>query len=213
MFEHKEKEADYWGRFASNYDDNLERIFGKDLRLNLARMLENERGLGNAVEFGCGTGYFTRAIVKNAVHVTATDISGAMIEVAKARLKGLDNVSFSVENSESSSFTSETFDTALMANMLHTLDDPLKALKECYRVLKADGTLLILNYTDQGMGRVERTFMLFRFAINFGFPPKKNWPITEEKLRSSLEKTGFVVERLELIRGKINTYYVRAKKA
>lgn len=211
MLEHKEKEADYWGRFANSYDDRLERMFGKDLRPNLARILENERGLGYTVEFGCGTGYFTRAIAKNAVHVTATDISGSMIGVAKARLKGLDNVSFSIENSESSSFPSETFDTALMANMLHTLDDPLKALKECHRVLKSGGTLLIINYTDQGMSRFEKIIMSFRFTIKFGFLPRKNWPMTEEKLRSLLSAAGFDIERLSLITDKINTFYIRAK--
>ena len=135
-----------------------------------------------------------------------------MLEVAKAKLKGHGNVSFQVEDSEATSFPSETFDTALMANMLHTVDDPLKALRECNRVLKKGGTLLIINYTDQGMGRVERILMEFRFAINFHFPPKKNWPVTEEKLRSALEKSGFTIERMDLIKGKINAFYVRAKK-
>ena len=199
-------------QFATTYDDKLERMMGKDVRQNLFRMLERESGLGDAVEFGCGTGYFTRAIAENATHVTATDLSPDMLEVAKAKLKGLGNVSFQVEDSESTSFPSETFDTALMANMLHTVDDPLKALRECYRVLKKGGTLLIINYTDQGMGRVEKTMLGFRFAISFHFPPKKNWPVTEEKLRSALEKSGFTIERMELIKGKINAFYVRAKK-
>ena len=136
-----------------------------------------------------------------------------MIEVAKEKLKDLRNVSFQAEDSEATSFHPETFDTALMANMLHTVDDPLKALRECYRVLKKGGTLLVINYTDQGMGRVERTLLEFRFAIQFHFPPKKNWPMTEEKLRSSLKKAGFTIERLELIKGKLNAFYIHAKKA
>lgn len=212
MLERRKTEANYWDRFATTYDENIERIFGKDLRRNLVNLLENERGLGDAVELGCGTGYFTRVIARNATHVTATDLSRDMLEVAKARLGGFNNVSFQVENSEATSFQSESFDTALMANMLHTLDDPLKALMECHRVLKRGGTLLILNYTDQGMGRVERTFMRFRFAIKFGFPPRKNWPMTEEKLRLLLEKSGFTIERLDLIKGKINTFYIRSRK-
>jgi len=136
-----------------------------------------------------------------------------MIEASKVNLKDVRNVSFQVEDSEATSFSSETFDSALMANMLHTVDDPLKALRECYRVLKKGGTLLVINYTDQGMGRVERTLLGFRFAILFWFPPKKNWPLTEEKLRSSLERSGFAIDRLDLIKDRINTFYVRAKKA
>jgi ABC-2 type transport system ATP-binding protein len=203
--------SNYWDRFATTYDEKIERMMGTGVRQRLFDMLERELGLGDAVEFGCGTGYFTRAIAKNATHVTATDLSPSMLEVAKARLKGLGNVSFRVEDGEASSFPSGSFDTALMANMLHTVDDPVKALKECHRVLKRDGTLLIINYTDQGMGRVERALMGFRFAIKFRFPPKKNWPMTDEKLRSSLSAAGFMIERMELVRGKINAFYVRAK--
>ncbi len=43
--------------------------------------------------------------------------------------------------------------------MLHALDDPLKALRECSRVLKKGGTLLIINYTSEGMGKIERTLL------------------------------------------------------
>ncbi len=212
MLKQKEREADYWGKFSGTYDESIERIFGTGLRENLARVLEDEHGLGNAVEFGCGTGYFTRTIAKNAEHVMATDLSPKMIAVAKARLKGLPNVTFRVENSEKTSLPSDSFDTALMANMLHTLDDPLKALKECYRVLKKGGTLLIINYTGEGMGRVEKTLLFFRFALNFGLPPKGHWPITSEKLRPLLQAAGFRIEKMELIKGKINALYVRAKK-
>ena len=212
MLEQKDKEADYWGRFSGTYDEDIERIFGTGLRENLARILENEHVTGSVVEFGCGTGYFTRAIVKNAEHVTATDLSPRMIEAARARQKDLHNVTFKVEDSEKPSLPSGSFDTALMANMLHTLDDPLKALKECYRVLKKGGTLLVINYTGEGMGRVERTLLFFRFVLNFGLPPGGHWPITSDKLRSLLQEAGFRIERLELIEGKINALYARAKK-
>lgn len=213
MLGHKENAANYWDRFSHTYDKKLENAFGKDLRRNLARVLDGEHDLGNAVEFGCGTGYFTRVIAKNAKHVTATDISPNMLAVARSNLKDLGNISFQAENSEATSLPSETFDTALMANMLHTLDDPLKALKECYRVLKKGGTLLIINYTDEGMGRVERTLLLFRFALKFGFPPKKNWPMTGDKLRSQLGSAGFRIKKMDLIKGKINAFYIKAKKA
>jgi len=212
MLERKQEETNFWDRYAGTYDKSLESIFGKEFRRRLAHILENERGLGNVIEFGCGTGYFTTIIAKNAEQITATDLSPHMIETAKANLRGLRNVTFKVENSEAVSLPSETFDTALMANMLHTLDDPLKALKECHRVLKNGGRLFILNYTDEGMGRMERTFLMFRFALKFGFPPKKNWPITGEKLRSLLEEAGFKMGRLELIKDTMNSIFVEAKK-
>jgi ABC-2 type transport system ATP-binding protein len=212
MLEHKDQ-ADYWGRFSGTYDDALESMIGKEVRKNLARILSGEHDLGSVVEFGCGTGYFTRAIAENARHVTATDLSKRMIEAARSNLRGLDNVAFQVQDSESASMPSDEYDAALMANMLHTLDDPVKALKECYRVLKPGGTLLIINYTEEGMSRVERTLLFFRFALKFGFPPRKNWPLTSEKLRSFLAQAGFRIERIDLIKGRLNAFYIKAKKA
>ena len=211
MQEQKGK-GDYWGRFAGTYDDTIDRMMGKEVRLRLADVLAREHGLGEAVEFGCGTGYFTRVIARNAKHVTATDISPLMIDVARSKLKSYDNVTLLVQNSESTTLPADAYDTALMANMLHTLDDPVKALKECRRVLKPGGTLLIINYTEEGMSRVERTLLFFRFALRFGFPPRKNWPITSEKLRSFLDEAGFRIERMDLINGRLNALYVRAKK-
>jgi ABC-2 type transport system ATP-binding protein len=212
MLEHKDQ-ADYWGRFSGTYDDALESMIGKEVRKNLARILSGEHDLGSVVEFGCGTGYFTRAIAENARHVTATDLSKRMIEAARSNLRGLDNVAFQVQDSESASMPSDEYDAALMANMLHTLDDPVKALKECYRVLKPGGTLLIINYTEEGMSRVERTLLFFRFALKFGFPPRKNWPLTSEKLPSFLAQAGFRIERIDLIKGRLNAFYIKAKKA
>lgn len=213
MQEHSAVKADYWGMFSETYDEKVERLLGKDLRPAMARLLEQEPDPGNVLELGCGTGYFTRAIAKNAKHVTATDLSEDMLKAAKINLKDLGNVTFKVEKAEAISFPPETFDTVLAANVLHVLDDPLKSLTECQRVLKMGGTLLVLNYTDQKMGQAERIWMLFRFAILFGFPPKKWWPVKEESLRQQLKAAGFTIERLSLLQDKINAFYVKAKRA
>jgi ubiquinone/menaquinone biosynthesis C-methylase UbiE len=212
MQEHRVNKADYWGRFSATYDEKVERLIGKDLRPALACQLEQEPAPGNVLELGCGTGYFTRAMAKNATHVTATDVSRDMLAAANRNLKDLNNVTFQVENGEATSFPPDTFDTVLMANLLHMLDDPLKALKECRRLLKKGGTLLIINYTDQEMGRAERIWMLFRFALLFGIPPKKSWPVTGESLRQQLKAAGFVIDRMSLLRDRINAFYVKAKK-
>jgi|AGTN01.2.fsa_nt_gi Methylase involved in ubiquinone/menaquinone biosynthesis len=213
MQEQRESKTDYWGRFSWSYDEKVDRLIGKRLRPALARKLENEPSPGDVLEIGCGTGYFTQAVAKHAKHVTATDLSPAMVEAAKRNLTDFGNVSFRVENGEAISFLPETFDTVLLANVLHTFDDPRKALGECYRVLKPGGTLLVINYTDEGMRAVKRTWLLFRFAVMFGFPPKKGWPVKRERLRQLLAAAGFKIERLGLLENKINTIYCRASKS
>lgn len=212
MQEQRDSNANYWDRFSGSYDAKVERLIGRTLRPALARMLEQEPDPGNVLELGCGTGYFTRAIAKKARHVTATDLSEHMAEATKSNLRDLDNVTVRVEDSKAISFPPDTFDTVLMANMLHMLEDPLKALGECRRVLKKGGTLLLINYTDEGMGRFERIWLQFRFDILFGFPPKGSWPVTREQLRILLKAADFDIERMSLLQGKINTIYAKAKK-
>jgi ubiquinone/menaquinone biosynthesis C-methylase UbiE len=190
----------------------VERLLGKGLRPALARLLEQEPAPGIVLELGCGTGYFTRAMAKKAKHVLATDVSEDMLKAAKVNLKDPGNVSFKAVNAEEISFPPETFDTVLAANVLHMLEDPLETIKGCHRVLKKDGTLLIINYTDEKMGQAERIWMLFRFAILFGLPPKKSWPVGEESLRQQLKAASFIVERMSLLQDKINAFYVKARK-
>jgi len=212
MMEHDAKADNFWDRFSDTYDEKVETLFGKELRPKLARLLDREHDLGDAVEIGCGTGYFTAVLAKNARHVTATDISPNMLDAAKRRLHGVNNVTFQIENGEATSFSSDRFDMVLMANTLHAMDSPLKALQESYRILRKGGRVVIINYTDECMGNAEKIFLLFRFAIKFGFPPRRHWPVTSDRLSSLMIAAGFDVECIGLINGKINTLYARAKR-
>jgi len=53
--------------------------------------------LGRAVEFGCGTGFYTGTLASKADSLLATDISPEMLEIAKQRESGK-NVAFQVED-------------------------------------------------------------------------------------------------------------------
>ncbi len=43
--------------------------------------------VGSTIDFGCGTGYFTKAIAENAKHVISTDVSYDMLEIVRKQLK------------------------------------------------------------------------------------------------------------------------------
>jgi ABC-2 type transport system ATP-binding protein len=88
----KQEEERYWSRLAKSYDRDGEYVVGKRIIQLIEEELLGERSLGNVLECGCGTGYFTKAIAGNARHLIASDLSKEMLEVARARLRGFENV-------------------------------------------------------------------------------------------------------------------------
>jgi len=103
----------YWSKFASTYGNDQEYVVGRAILQLIIHRLSKEHNLGDVIEFGCGTGYFTQVIAKNAKHVLATDLSDEMLEKAKITLKEFRNVTIQKTNCEDTSFPSGRFDTVL----------------------------------------------------------------------------------------------------
>jgi len=92
------------------------------------------------LEIGCGTGVFTALLAQTEAHTTAIDISPELIERAKLTIPH-SNVSFEVQDAMATSFKDQSFDSVIGCSVLHHLD-ALVALKEFFRLLKPDGTLV-----------------------------------------------------------------------
>ena len=208
-----EKKEKYWSRYACTYDDYTDYVVGKNLRQAIVERLLEEHELGEIVEFGCGTGYYTKAIAGKARHVLATDLSDEMLEIAHINLKGLHNVTFQKVDCENSSFPAERFDTVVMANVIHTIENPLKALHESHRILKGRGLLLIIAYTDYGLTWFEQMELTFRYFMTFGEPPTyglKNY--SPEELYCLVADAGFMMEEVELLGDKPRAIYLKGRK-
>ncbi len=202
----------YWGQYAGSYDNGVEYVVGKTLRQAIAGRLLEERGLGEVIEFGCGTGYFTEVIARNAKHVFATDLSDKMLEVARIRLKDSGNITMQIDDCECSSFPSQRFDTAFMANVINTIEKPPKALDECHRVLIYGGLLIITSYTDYGTNWFEKMELAFRYHQKFGIPPYYYRTYSPDELVRLAENGGFKVEEIQLIGDKAKALYLKGKK-
>jgi len=123
------KQEKDWGEMADKFDETAGYVVGEAINEEISEKLSKERNLGNVIEFGCGTGYFTKVIAKNAKHVIATDISYGMLEMSKKKLKDYENVSFQKADCKATDFSNKEFDTILMVNLLHVIKEPSLALK------------------------------------------------------------------------------------
>lgn len=203
----------YWSSFARTYRDDQEYVVGKKILLLLLQQLSEEHNMGDVIEFGCGTGYFTEVIAKKAKHVIATDFSDDMLEIANMKLRMLQNVTIQRTDCEVTSFPSERFDTVFMANLLHILENPVKVLQESHQILRNGGVLLAIDFTGYGMSRFEKIKLGIRYLMKWGMPlPHSQNNLTPEGISYLLEKVDFSVEHIQVMGDRTKALYVRARK-
>ncbi|UCH14672.1 MAG: class I SAM-dependent methyltransferase [Bacteroidales bacterium] len=119
---------------------NWESPAGKERWKRRVKMLTDFILPGSKVlELGCGTGYFTREIVKTGAEIVAIDISPDLIDVAKDNIVA-SNLKYRVDNAYSMSFKDEEFDYVVGSSVLHHLKVN-SAIAEIYRVLKRGGKI------------------------------------------------------------------------
>lgn len=207
-------EERYWGRFASTYDRDGEFVVGKPILQAIQEALSNERSLGRAVEFGCGTGYFTKAVARNAAQVVATDLSPEMVNVARSQLGQFDNVTIQVADCAGTSFPGGSFDSVIMINLIHVMDDPSSCLREGHRILRGGGSLIVVDLTGYGMSFCQKMKLGFRYVRAWGLPPRGGRNnLSPDELVSLVKGTGFRVEQVQLLEDGSNAVYLKGVKA
>jgi len=91
--------ADFFTSIADHYDAQFHDESDEDRQDDLDDVAEQVADLmrGHTVlELGCGTGYWTDVLAETAKSVLATDISEAMLNVAREHGEGLENVEYRV---------------------------------------------------------------------------------------------------------------------
>jgi ubiquinone/menaquinone biosynthesis C-methylase UbiE len=104
------------------------------------RVLDIATGTGLAAEPAL-------AVVGPAGHVTAADVSPAMVEQARARLGKATNASVSVEDGQALSFADGCFDAVLCNLGLMFFPNPARGLSEFRRVLRPGGRAVVSVHT------------------------------------------------------------------
>ena len=210
------KKEEYWSKFANTYDEDVKYIGGEAIQQALIERLSRESELKELMEFGCGAGFYTKALAANASHVMATDISDEMLAVARIQLKDLQNVTIEKANCESTAFPDGKFDSIFMANLIHVIENPSIALKESYRILNDGGLLLVIDYTTYGMRWFEMMKMGIRVLKKWGKwgkqPAYSKGNLSPDELCSLVESAGFKVEEIQLIGDKCKAIFLKGRK-
>ncbi|HEX2342259.1 MAG TPA: metalloregulator ArsR/SmtB family transcription factor [Vicinamibacterales bacterium] len=133
----------FFATSAGQWDRMRDELFGPGLSAQaMGSLLDPDWILG---DLGCGTGQMTMALAPFVKRVIAVDGSGEMLQAAKRRLHGLENVELRKGDLESLPIDDESLDAAVVALVLHHVPDPARVLTEGARVLKTGGRILVVD--------------------------------------------------------------------
>jgi ubiquinone/menaquinone biosynthesis C-methylase UbiE len=136
--------ASFWDKAAPKYAKSA--ISDMDAyRATLARTISHLKPSDRVLEIGCGTASTALEIAPHVTHLTATDISPAMIEIAreKAWEASVRNITLATaEVGDAALAQGAPFDAVLALNLLHLVPDQEAALRQIHGVLKPGGLFI-----------------------------------------------------------------------
>lgn len=130
----------YWGKRAETFDklDWVKSRNYMDVLLEACKLQPEQRVL----DLGCGTGRVAQMLVPHVKKVVGIDIAPEMIDKAKETVPEAEFVV--ADARDLSLFDRNQFDCVVARMIFHHILDGLKdAVRECHRVLKPEGRLVI----------------------------------------------------------------------
>ncbi len=184
----------FWDRFAKLYSLVQEKNNSK-LYDEVGAFISKHLGkTHNVLEIACGTAQITKRCCGSVKFWEATDFSEKMIEYAGKECLA-ENVKFTVANAFDLPYDDNSFDIVVIANALHIIPEPQKALTEINRVMKKDGLLIAPTFVYDGADSAKRVIKI-TLMKSMGFKTFSKW--TSVQYREFVEKNGFIVTEQKL---------------
>lgn len=147
-FDEKSKEYDEWfetpiGRFVEAREVECALSL---IPINLGK---------NILDVGCGTGRFSIRMSLLGYQVTGIDLSEKMLAIAENKAKiARSDIKFLNMDIYQLKFPDNYFDGVVSMALFEFIQDPVKALEECFRVVKPGGYVMIGTITaDSSWGK------------------------------------------------------------
>ena len=182
----KSQEKLFFSRFAlSNYDVFAERGYNR-----LIDLFQNEMVCKNnlrILDLGCGSGAFTRHLLKLNGQIFGLDISYDLIRGAENK----DKIRFVLGDLENLPFANDAFDVVVFSGVLHHFPSLRKPVKEAYRILKKNGQCFAYDPNNRNP-----IMWIFRnkkspFYYSGGITPNERL-LTKEEIEAVFSSNGFL---------------------
>ena len=159
----------FWDKIACVYDI-FANIINRKTNIKLCNVVEGEiSSTDDVLECACGTGLLTKAISEKCNSLIATDYSIKMLRIAERKLKKYQNIKFECVDIMKLPYPNNSFDVVIAGNVIHLLNDPIKAIQELDRVCKLNGKIIIPTYMNKNnAGNVDNVSnSIDKLGVNF----------------------------------------------
>ena len=201
--------ASFWDRLAERYAAQPVKD-PKSYEITLDRVRAHLKPADRVLEIGCGTGTTALKLADAAAEITATDVSGKMIEIAqrKADAANVSNVSFEVAEVDAIEARAASLDAVLALSLIHLLEDRDRAIARVFELLKPGG-IFVSSTVCLGdsmkwfrfVGPIGRALGLMPYVSVFSV----------HELEQSIRRAGFDIE-IQWQPGDGRTVFIIARK-
>ena len=179
------KKNNFYENFASEFDTQMNKYdLSVRLKVVFEQLLPEDISGKKLLDAGCGTGFFSAVGCKKGAFVTSMDLGPKLLNEVSKKCEST-RVIGSVLDME---FKNDQFDFIVCSEVIEHTQDPYKALRELYRVLKPNGTLALTV-----PNRFWKWSCIFANALNLRpYAGIENW-LGYYVLKRELKKIGFRV--------------------
>ena len=194
MRDSKRLSQERYTQFAEGYVTSETHARGSDLDRLLA--IAQPQPHWQALDIATGGGHTALKFAPHVAHVVASDLTPRMLEKARRFIveeKGVENVSFRQADAEDLPFADAQFDLATCRIAPHHFPDAQRFLRECARVLKAGGMLMLQDHVlpaDEAAAQLVEEFERLR-------DPSHNRAFSEAEWKRLCALAGFTLEYSE----------------
>jgi ubiquinone/menaquinone biosynthesis C-methylase UbiE len=189
-----------YDRFAEQYELHSQvgvRNAAYD-RPALLDLVGNVSGLA-VLDVGCGPGFYAQELIRRGAAVTAFDVSAEMVRLAGARLGVGVDLRVADLHDPLTWLADESQDVAVLALVLHHLEDRRGALAELRRVLRPAGRLVLSTSHPTRDWRFAGGSYFDVEEVEETWSPDmtvRYWRQPLEKWCAEFADAGFLIERL-----------------
>ena len=187
-------------RFAREYEKHAsESPFNAYCDRPAVLSLIGDVGGNSVLDVGCGPGFYAEELTKRGAEVVAFDQSPRMVELTKTRLGRSAQVSVHDLEQPLDWLADDTFDLALMALVIHHIENRTAALREVRRVLKPTGRLIISTHHPTadwiriGDNYFDVEAVEERWTKGWDL---RYWRMPLSRITDEILDTGFMIERV-----------------
>ena len=186
----------FWDKAAENYAKSP--ISDMDsYEYTLARTKTYLKESDHVLEVGCGTGSTALLLSGSVAHITASDLSGNMIAIArnKAHEQDISNVSFVASDVLGDAIGQGTYDVVLALNLIHLIEDTPATMQRLSELVEPGGYLISKTVCKPGKGtplKLRLMLMVLPLMQWFGKAPFVKFMEIQE-LESHVTQAGFKI--------------------